>query len=92
MTGAVIRTNADGVVLNFGDPGEPHPFHRDQTPRISDAERAALIAADAAVLTLLIIAEHLDLSGAALTRVCEALWLIEVALDAKRLRYGMPRP
>lgn len=67
-----------------------HQFHEERQPQLSDRERRRLIKAERELLTLQIIAEHLDLSDIAMTRIADALEAIRLALQVKRRKYGMP--
>jgi hypothetical protein len=86
---AVVARNHHGVLLRYADPSVLRPHHVEQRPQISDGRRAALIRAERELLTLRIIADHLDLSSIALTRIGDALESIRVALEVKRRDYGM---
>jgi len=89
MTAAFVQRMHDGVLLRYGDPGALRPHHAYERPQVSDRRRNALIKAEGELLALQIIADHLDLSGIARTRIADALESIRVALEVKRRDYGM---
>jgi hypothetical protein len=89
---AVIRKNREGVVLDYGDPGAAHRHHADYKHHPDDPQRLALIAAEREVLTLRVIAEHAEFSEIAMTRITDALNIIQRALELKRPDVGLSRP
>jgi hypothetical protein len=88
MNAIVVRDNY-GVLLRYGDPGDLRDVHRQRKPQPSDRQRISLLKGERELLTLRIIADHLDLSDIALTRIDDALEAIRVALEFKRRDYGM---
>lgn len=83
------RRNQEGVILVYGDHGQPHPYHTETRPHISDSRRIALLKAERELLVLRILADHLDLSDIALTRINDSLEAIRLGLEVKRRDYGM---
>lgn len=65
------------------------PHHVEQRHCPSDRERARLLRAERACLTLRVLAEHMELSDIAMTRVLDELHAIQRALSLKRSRLGM---
>lgn len=86
MSAHSVLRNYEGVLLRY-NLDAPLPAQRKVQP--SDAERMMLIAAERELVVVLIIAEHLDLSNIALTRICDALDTIRKALDVKRRSFAM---
>jgi len=86
---AVLRRDDHGVFLRYADPTVLRPHHVEQRPQVSDTRRIALIKAERELLTLRIIADHLDLSNIGRTRIDVALEAIRVGLEFKRRDYGM---
>ena len=87
---AYQRRNHEGVILDYGDPGERCVIHVNPRPDVSDTRRIALIKAERELLTLWILAEHLDISDIGRTRIADALEVIRLGLEVKRHDYGMP--
>ncbi len=89
----VIRRNAEGVLLNYGDAGALRPFHLEQRPRRLDGERAALLHAERALLRLELILNHLDgtVSCVGIEEMLDAVWLIRRSLDLTRAELDMRR-
>jgi hypothetical protein len=89
MSGDIILRDRNGVFLRYSDPSVRRLHHDERRPQPSDRERMALLRAERACLTLMVLAEHLDLSDIALTRINDELCAIQRALDLKRPRLGM---
>jgi hypothetical protein len=85
----IILRDSRGVLLRYTDPSVLHAHIAEQRPQVSDRRRISLLKAERELLTLRIIADHLDLSNSALTRISDALEVIRVALEVKRRDYGM---
>lgn len=81
------RRNHEGVIL---DHGERRAIHVEPRPQVSDTQRFVLLKAERELLTLWILAEHLDISNIGRTRIADALEAIRLALDVHRQHYGMP--
>ena len=78
------------AVFDYIDPSMRRQHHDERKLQPSDRERTRLIKAERELLTLQIIADHLDLSDIALTRIADALEAIHLALQVRRRQYGMP--
>jgi hypothetical protein len=85
---AVIRRNHEGVVLRYTDPADLQPHHVERRSQVSDSQRSALIKAECELLTLWIIAEHIDISDIGMRRIADAIETIRRGLEAKRREYG----
>ena len=77
------------AVFDYIDPAARRPHHDERRQEPTDRERMRLIKAERELLTLQIIADHLDLSDIALTRIADALEAIRLALQVKRRQLGM---
>jgi hypothetical protein len=86
---AVLKRDDHGVLLNYGDPGAKHRHHVEQRPQVADRQRMQLLKAERSLLTIWVIAENLNLSDIAMTRIADELETIRRALDIKRRDYGM---
>lgn len=89
---AQIEFDHAGVRLDYGDPGAKHAFHDDQRLKISDRRRLALIAAERSVLTLRVIADHLEISDIGKARIDAELDTIQRELEVRRPALGLNRP
>jgi hypothetical protein len=89
VSGLVLR-NHEGVTLRYPDPGVQRTHHVEQRPQVSDIRRNTLLKAERELLTLRIIADHLEISDVGMTRIAEALEAIRLGLEVKRRDYGMP--
>lgn len=90
---AIIRDDHD-VLLDYGDVGQLHDFHRRTQPNAaSDRERMVLLSAERELLTLRIIIDHIiddaDFGGDALDRIYRSLNTIQRGLEMARSRMGM---
>jgi hypothetical protein len=90
MNDLVLRDSRGFVLSRYSDPAERHPYHDERKHQPGDRERMRLIKAERELLTLQVIADHLDLSPIGVTRVADALEAIRLALQVKRKHYGMP--
>jgi hypothetical protein len=86
---AVIRRNREGVLLNYGDPGELRDFYQDGALQPSDAARIGLLKAEHELIVLEVILQHLDVSDIATARIADALDTIRNAIEVKRRSLGM---
>jgi hypothetical protein len=59
----VTARNAEGVLLDYGDPTAVKPHHIEQRPQSSDRVRCAVLRAEQALRLLETIAECLDIAG-----------------------------
>jgi hypothetical protein len=84
----IVTRDRHGVVLRYS-PGRLRPHHVERQPQVSDRRRNNLIAAERELLSLQIIAEHLDVSDIGMTRIHDALNTIRRALDLKRPSLGL---
>ncbi len=84
----VVGHDDSGVLLRYF-PDKLGRHHVEQRPQVSDRRRMALLKAERAVLTLWIIAEHLNISDVGMTRIADELQAIREALEVKRRDYGM---
>jgi hypothetical protein len=89
-TNDIVRRDQHGVVLRYADPSVLRPHHVERRTHVSDTRRNRLIKAERELLALRIIADHLDLSEIALTRISHSLEAIRLGLEVKRQDYGMP--
>jgi hypothetical protein len=85
---AVLKRDDHGVLLRYAEPSILCPHHVESRPHPGDRERVAILEAERACLTILIIGEHV-LSEIAMTRLLDELRAIQRALDLKRSRLGM---
>lgn len=83
------RRNDDGVLLDYGDPGELRAYHLSCRPLSSDQERIAVVQAQHELIVLEIILEHLELSDIATARVSGVLATIRDALQLKCSRLNV---
>jgi hypothetical protein len=80
----IERFDARGVLLRYY-PARLGPHHTEQRDRVElDRRRADLLRAERACRVIEVIADHLNLSDHALTRVRDELDAIQRALNAKR--------
>jgi len=84
----IQHRNAEGVILRYY-PDRCGPHHVEQRPQVADRQRMQLIKAERALLSLWVIAEHLNLSDIGMTRIADELETIRKALEVKRRDYGM---
>jgi DNA-binding NtrC family response regulator len=89
MNGDVVVRDRNGVLLRYADPSVRRAQHHSRNAQPCDRERMSLIKAERELLTLQIVADHLDLSDIAMTRISDALQVIRIALQVKRREYGM---
>jgi hypothetical protein len=90
MNGDIILRDRNGVLLRYSDPSVRRQHHDERKLQPGDRERMALLRAERACLTIMVIGEHV-LSDIAMTRLLDELHAIQRALDLKRPRLGMPR-
>jgi hypothetical protein len=88
VNGDIVTRNSAGVVLRYADPSVRRAHHDSRQIQPTDRERVALLRAERACLTILIIGEMV-LSDIAMTRLLDELHAIQRALDLKRPRLGM---
>jgi hypothetical protein len=86
---AVLRRDDHGVLLRYADPTVLRAHHVEQRPQVSDTRRIALIKAERSLLSLWVIAEHLNISDIGMMRIADELETIRNALEIKRRDYGM---
>ncbi len=88
MSAVIERRNDEGVILRY-HPDQLGPHHLERRPQVADRQRMQLLKAERSLLTLWVIAENLNLSDIAMTRIADELETIRRALDTKRRDYGM---
>jgi hypothetical protein len=84
----IQHCNAEGVLLRY-HPDQRGPHHLEQWPQVADSQRVQLIKAERALLSLWVIAEHLNISDIGMTRIANEIETIRRALEFKRRDYGM---
>ena|ERR1700719_5154696 len=90
MSDLVLRDTRGFVISRYADPSVLRPYHTERRAHVSDTRRNALIKAERELLTLRVIADHLDLSEIARARIHDSLEAIRLGLEVKRQDYGMP--
>jgi hypothetical protein len=83
---ALVRFDAQGVLLMYPDPSVKRPFHSEAS-KVSDRDRLLFVRADRALNLLATIVECLNLNDVA--PIDRALDVIGAALDVERARLGM---
>jgi hypothetical protein len=84
----IQHRNAEGVILRY-HPDQRGPHHVERRPQVADRQRMQLLKAERSLLSLWVIAENLNLSDIALTRIADELETIRKALEIKRRDYGL---
>lgn len=79
----------DGVLLDYGDPGAKHPYHEDNTPKVTDQQRADLVAAETMLCSLRLMFECCGFPEITLRRVDLRIEGIRRSLDWQRVQFGL---
>jgi hypothetical protein len=89
MSGPLLRDERGFVISRYPDPTVRCQFHDVRKPQVADRERMRLLKAERELIALWVIAENLELSDIAMTRISDALEAIRLALQVKRRQFGM---